>query len=154
MELTEVQERSEPLLTQLLAVWERSVRATHTFLTAEEIARIREYVPSALAQVPVLVALTDHGVPVAFMGIAGDKLEMLFVAPESQGQGLGRRLIRYGMDRHALREVSVNEQNPQAVGFYAHMGFQTYRRTERDEQGGPYPLLYMRRGRTSGQANL
>ena len=154
MELTEVQERSEPLLTQLLAVWERSVRATHTFLTAEEIARIREYVPSALAQVPVLVALTDHGVPVAFMGIAGDKLEMLFVAPESQGQGLGRRLIRYGMDRHALREVSVNEQNPQAVGFYEHMGFQTYRRTERDEQGGPYPLLYMRRGRTSGQANL
>ena len=154
MELTEVQERSEPLLTQLLAVWERSVRATHTFLTAEEIARIREYVPSALAQVLVLVVLTDHGVPVAFMGIAGDKLEMLFVAPESRGQGLGRRLIRYGIDHYALREVSVNEQNPQAVGFYAHMGFQTYRRTERDEQGGPYPLLYMRRGRTSGQANL
>ena len=154
MELTEAQERSGPLLAQLLAVWERSVRATHTFLTAEEIARIREYVPSALAQVPDLVVLTDHGVPVAFMGIAGDKLEMLFVAPESRGQGLGRRLIRYGMDRHALREVSVNEQNPQAVGFYEHMGFQTYRRTERDEQGGPYPLLYMRRGRTSGQTNF
>ena len=154
MELTEVQERSEPLLTQLLAVWERSVRATHTFLTAEEIARINEYVPSALAQVPILVVLTDRGVPAAFMGLAGDKLEMLFVAPESRGQGLGRRLIRYGMDRHALREVSVNEQNPQAVGFYEHMGFQTYRRTERDEQGGPYPLLYMRRGGTSGQANL
>ena len=154
MELTEAQERSGPLLTHLLAVWERSVRATHTFLTAEEIARINEYVPSALAQVPILVVLTDRGVPAAFMGLAGDKLEMLFVAPESRGQGLGRRLIRYGMDRHALREVSVNEQNPQAVGFYEHMGFQTYRRTERDEQGGPYPLLYMRRGRTSGQANL
>ena len=88
MELTEVQERSEPLLTQLLAVWERSVRATHTFLTAEEIARIREYVPSALAQVPVLVVLTDHGVPVAFMGIAGDKLEMLFVALNPGGRAL------------------------------------------------------------------
>lgn len=32
----------------------------------------------------------------------------------------------------------------QAAGFYEHMGFQTCRRTERDEQGGPYPLLYMR----------
>lgn len=145
MELAEVQERSGPLLAQLLAVWEHSVRATHTFLTAEEIARIREYVPSALAQVPDLVVLTDHSVPVAFMGIAEDKLEMLFVTPEYRGQGLGRRLIRYGVEHHALREVSVNEQNPQAVGFYAHMGFQTYRRTERDEQGGPYPLLYMRR---------
>ena len=154
IELVENPQLSPELTAHLLAVWERSVRATHTFLTAEEIARINEYVPSALAQVPVLVALTDHGVPAAFMGLAGDKLEMLFVAPESRGQGLGRRLIRYGMDRHALREVSVNEQNPQAVGFYEHMGFQTYRRTERDEQGGPYPLLYMRRGRTSGQANL
>ena len=38
----------------------------------------------------------------------------------------------------------MNEQNPQAVGFYKHMGFQTYRRTDRDKEGGPYPLLYMR----------
>ena len=34
---------------------------------------------------------------------------------------------------------------PQAVGFYEHMGFSTYRRTELDEEGRPYPLLYMRR---------
>ena len=46
--------------------------------------------------------------------------------------------------RYGVREVTVNEQNPQAVGFYEHMGFQTYRRTSRDEEGGPYPLLYMR----------
>lgn len=32
---------------------------------------------------------------------------------------------------------------PQAVGFYRHMGFEPYKRTERDEEGGPYPLLYM-----------
>jgi len=25
------------------------------------------------------------------------------------------------------------------------MGFVAYKRTDRDEQGGPYPLLYMRR---------
>ena len=34
---------------------------------------------------------------------------------------------------------------PQAVGFYAHMGFETYKRTELDEEGHPYPLLYMKR---------
>ena len=57
----------------------------------------------------------------------------------------GKRLLQYGIERYAVQEVTVNEQNPQAIGFYEHMGFQTYRRTERDEQGGPYPLLYMRR---------
>ena len=25
------------------------------------------------------------------------------------------------------QEVTVNEQNPQAVGFYEHLGFQTYK---------------------------
>ena len=43
-----------------------------------------------------------------------------------------------------VRELTVNEQNPQAVGFYRHMGFATHMRTERDEQGGSYPLLVMR----------
>lgn len=39
--------------------------------------------------------------------------------------------------------MPVNEQNPQAVGFYEHMGFETYKRTDCDEEGNPYPLLYM-----------
>ena len=39
---------------------------------------------------------------------------------------------------------SIKEQNPQAKGFYEHMGFQVYKRTDLDEQGNPYPLLYMR----------
>lgn len=43
------------------------------------------------------------------------------------------------------QEVTVNEQNPQAVGFYEHLGFQTYKGTECDEEGNPYPLLYMKR---------
>lgn len=43
------------------------------------------------------------------------------------------------------QEVTVNEQNPQAVEFYEHLGFQTYKRTECDEEGNPYPLLYMKR---------
>ena len=50
----------------------------------------------------------------------------------------------WGMERCGLERVTVNEQNPQAIGFYRHMGFQTYRRTECDQQGRPYPLLYMR----------
>lgn len=38
----------------------------------------------------------------------------------------------------------MNEQNPQAVGFYEHLGFTVYQRTACDEAGDPYPLLYLR----------
>ena len=69
---------------------------------------------------------------------------MLFLSPAARGQGIGRRLLEYSIARYGVRELTVNEQNPQAVGFYEHMGFITYKRTETDEQGGPYPILYMK----------
>ena len=64
-----------------------------------------------------------------------------------RGKGLGKQLLQYGIETYNIQELTVNEQNPQAVGFYEHMGFQTYKRTEYDEEGNPYPLLYMRLSR-------
>ena len=54
-------------------------------------------------------------------------------------------MLQYGMDNYSIKELAVNEQNPQAKGFYEYMGFEVYKRTELDEQGNPYPLLYMKR---------
>ena len=144
MEIREVGDRPQPLLEALLDVWERSVRATHLFLTDSEVRRIKGYVPQALAGVEHLV-VAEAGKPIAFMGVQGDRLEMLFVAPEQRGRGVGRKLLQLGFERYGVAEVTVNEQNPQAVGFYERMGFGTYKRTDFDEEGGPYPLLYMRR---------
>lgn len=70
---------------------------------------------------------------------------MLFIAPSEHGKGLKERLLQYGMERHGVRRLTVNEQSPQAIGFCQHMGFAVYQRTDRDEQGNPYPLFYMRR---------
>ena len=144
-EISEVADRPPQLIEQLLEVWERSVRATHLFLSAGEIAEIRTCVPQALREVPHLVVMwRADGTPAGFMGIDGQKLEMLFLAPEERGRGLGRALVWYGAERFGIREVAVNEQNPQARGFYERMGFRVCQRSELDEQGRPYPILKMR----------
>ncbi len=78
------------------------------------------------------------------MGIEGQKLEMLFVTAEKRGKGIGKKLIEYGIKNFSINELTVNEQNPQAKGFYEHLGFQVYKKSETDEQGKPYPILYMR----------
>lgn len=144
MKIAEVMNRTPALISQLLTVWESSVRATHLFLSDREIKSIREYVPQALKGIAHLAIAEDEtGCPVAFMGIEDGKLEMLFVSPEERGKGLGKRLIRYGIENYAVVRLTVNEQNPQARGFYERMGFQVYKRTDLDEQGNPYPLLYM-----------
>ena len=55
-EITEITDRPPQLMEQLLEVWERSVRATHLFLSAGEVAEIKPYVPQALREVPHLMA--------------------------------------------------------------------------------------------------
>ncbi|WP_301092514.1 GNAT family N-acetyltransferase [Thomasclavelia cocleata] len=141
-----MKERNLELIENLLDVWENSVKATHLFLSDDEINNIRQYVPQALKGVPVLVIEeNENGNLVGFMGIADKMLEMLFILNECRGQGIGKQLLQYGIENYLINELAVNEQNPLAKGFYEHLGFEVYKRTETDEQGNPYPLLYMKR---------
>ena len=106
----------------------------------------KKYIPEALNSIPhLIVAKDDFDTPVGFMGIAENKLEMLFVADSERGKGIGKALIKYGISNYNINELTVNEQNPLAKAFYEHMGFRVYKRTDYDEQGNPYPILYMKR---------
>jgi putative acetyltransferase len=148
MKIAIVEQRDAYLIERLTQVWESSVRATHTFLSEGDIVEIRDYVPMALQGVAHLVVANDDDVAVAFMGVENQRLEMLFVADDMRGGGIGRRLLEFGIANYDICEVTVNEQNPQAVAFYEHLGFKAYRRSECDEQGRPFPLLYMQLDRS------
>ena len=71
MKIYEVSERTTKLLTNIIKVWEQSVRATH-----------------------------------------------LFLSPKERGKGIGRQLLQYGIHNYEIREVTVNEQNPQNKIFH------------------------------------
>lgn len=144
-ECREIIDRTDNFIELLLGVWESSVRATHLFLSEQEIEGIKQYVPQALRVVPHLIIAEEDGMIAAFAGIDGRKIEMLFVAAKSRGRGIGRQLLQYAFDVYAVNELAVNEQNPQAIAFYEHMGFWVYKRSDIDEQGNAYPILYMKR---------
>lgn len=145
MTIIEVKDRTSTLIYKLLEIWEDSVKATHLFLSSEEIENIKKYVPKALKKVGHLVIIEDeNNIPIAFMGIEDKKLEMLFVKNNKRGKGLGKKLLNYGIENYTVNKLTVNEQNSNAKEIYEHMGFETYKRTAIDEQGNPYPILYMR----------
>ena len=145
MKIIEAAEITPSLAEQLIVVWEKSVKATHLFLSENEVEEIKRYIPQALNGIAHLIIAEDKDSrPAAFMGIEEQKLEMLFIAPEERGKGLGRKLIRYGIENYSVNELAVNAQTHLAHGFYEHMGFHVYKRTDHDEQGNPYPLLYMK----------
>lgn len=145
MKIYEVHERTPELIAALLSVWESSVRATHLFLSEAEIQSIKKYVPEALSGVEHLItAVNDEGRAIAFMGTQDNSLEMLFIQDDKRGKGLGRQMLEIAVNDYSVTTLTVNEQNPQARGFYEHMGFKVYKRSAFDEQGKPYPILYMK----------
>ena len=146
MRIIEASERNSDLLEKLVIIWEGSVMATHLFLSDEEIEDIKKYVFKALQEVQLLLVSEDgNGNHCGFMGISGQKVEMLFLSEQKRGKSIGRKLLKYGMEHYSVNELAVNEQNPLAKGFYEHMGFHVYKRDEFDEQGNPYPILWMKR---------
>lgn len=135
--------RDELTLSHLLRLWEGTVRATHTFLSDHDISEIQPDVYQALKTIDILLTYDDDkGSAQGFIGIANQKIEMLFIAEEVRGQGLGKALVTAAIEKYQVKFVDVNAQNAQAVGFYQHIGFQMFGRSECDEQGRPFPILH------------
>ena len=82
-------------------------------------------------------------VSLGFIGLSDNHVEMLFVDPKQHGQGIGRALLDHVRTSRATLSVDVNEQNPQAAGFYLHYGFVQTGRSPLDGEGRPFPLLHM-----------
>jgi putative acetyltransferase len=134
---------------RVLEVWEESVRATHTFVALSDIDIFRPLVRSSLEQLPALCVRDSTGAAAGFMIVVDGKVEALFLHPDWRGQGAGRRLLQHAIDHLGATELDVNEQNPQAIGFYERMGFEVVGRSDTDGNGKPYPILYMRLRGTS-----
>lgn len=133
---------------RLLQVWEASVRATHDFLPESYIVLLRELVPKYLDAVMLICCKDSRQRITGFAGVAAGRVEMLFVDPQYRGQGIGKLLLRHAINELNADELDVNEQNPQAIGFYAKQGFEVIGRSETDGMGKPYPLLHLKLRRT------
>ena len=129
---------------KLVLIWESSVRATHDFLTEADIDFYRPLVLTYLPTLSVCCFVTQTGQITGFIAVGGDQIEMLFVAADARGQGVGKALLAHAIDHLDATRVDVNEQNAQAVGFYLRAGFEVVGRSPLDGTGKAFPLLHMR----------
>ena len=134
--------RTPELIAGLLGTWEASVRASHHFLTEDDIRSLCPQAEEAIRQIETLWVVENENVRIGFMGIQSGKIEMLFLHPDyfRKGigrmckiemlflhpdyfrKGIGRMLIQKAFSELDVQYVDVNEQNPSAVRFYGRMG--------------------------------
>ena len=103
--------RDEKTVAQLVDLWEASVRETHDFLLEEDVLSLQPQVEQALKDIEQLYGFRDEqGVIIGFSGVENGKLEMLFIAPEARGKGMGKRLVEHAVSELGITKVDVNEQ--------------------------------------------
>ncbi|MGC3961811.1 MAG: GNAT family N-acetyltransferase [Rhodocyclaceae bacterium] len=128
----------------LLDIWQQSVRASHDFLSEQDIQSLLPIVRDmALPNLEIWVLCSDGTVPIGFMGLDGNKVEALFIAPSSFGQGGGTLMLDHARKLKGPLQVDVNEQNPRAAAFYLAHGFSIAGRSSTDAQGQAFPLLHL-----------
>ncbi|GAB2825026.1 GNAT family N-acetyltransferase [Ferruginibacter profundus] len=128
---------------QMISVWERSVRATHHFVNSKEVDRLKELVKQIDFNSFSVYCLIAGDKVVGFLGVEDYVIESLFLDPDYIGQKLGTMLINFAINELKAHKVNVNEQNTEAIKFYAKFGFVVYERTAKDDYGNDYPILKM-----------
>lgn len=128
---------------KIMEIWVSAVKATHDFLAEEDFNYFKEAIPRDYLPNLEVYLITENDEAKGFASVAEGNLEMLFIHNDSRGKGYGKKLYEFMKEETGLTKVDVNEQNPQAIGFYEKMGFKKTGRSEKDGSGKDYPIIHM-----------
>lgn len=123
----------------IMEIWESAVKATHHFLSEEDFNYFKEVIPRDYLPHLEVYLITENNKVKGFASASAGNLEMLFIHDEMRGKGFGKKLYLFMKETARITKVDVNEQNPQAIGFYEKMGFKPIGRSEKTVQENLIP---------------
>lgn len=129
---------------QVLSVWEKSVLATHQFLSEKDFIIIKANLSDFDFSTINMHCLVNVDQVLGFIALNDHKIEMLFLDPLFIGKGFGKILMNFALETFGANEVDVNIQNANAVAFYHSLGFKPFEETKVDDFGMNYPLYRLR----------
>jgi putative acetyltransferase len=127
---------------RLREIWISSVLHSHDFLSKDDFEYFKENLLNYFPYVTLFGFEVDHQI-VGFVGVADQKVEMLFIHNDFRRKGIGKLLLDFSIKEFDVKLVDVNEQNHQAVDFYINQGFKIVSRSEKDGEGKDYPILHL-----------
>jgi putative acetyltransferase len=124
-------EPNSPVIIQLAHVFRSARRARLQFLIdLHSIEEDRHFLSqTVLPANQVWVADLDEKI-VGFIAFADGWVNHLYIAPEYQRQGVGRRLLEIAKSSSTVLDLWVFEANVPAILFYEREGFRIIQRTD------------------------
>ena len=119
----------------LIDVWYKSTSVAHPFMTKEflkkEEKNIREiYLPNTETWV-----YEKDGQVVGYIAMIKNEVGAVFILPEFQRQGIGKKLMDTVAELHEELEVEVFEKNKNGRRFYERYGFVFLKKHLHEETG-------------------
>ncbi|MBE9915151.1 GNAT family N-acetyltransferase [Paenibacillus donghaensis] len=127
----------------IINLWERSVMATHHFLSFKDKEEIKKELPTYFPHLDVRLWYTDDSI-IGFTAINDNHLEALFLDADKIGKGYGKQIMQSCINDFGITSVDVNKQNENATRFYLKSGFVITGEDLTDGAGRPYPILHLK----------
>lgn len=134
-------------LEELLDVWYRASLIAHSFLSEEFFENERREIAEQWLPVAETMVYEIDGRVVGFLSLVGNEVGAIFVAPDSQGSGIGRALMDVARESRPFLELDVFEANSIGRRFYDAYGFELVDRHMNEAVGQPELRLRLDRPR-------
>jgi len=119
-----IREYLEQDLAELLSLWEDASAIAHPFLTQEFIASERENIINIYLPNTETWIAEEDGQVVGFISLLGNEVGGIFVSPNHQKKGIGRKLMDKARSRRGELTVEVFVANNIGRDFYDKYGFE------------------------------
>lgn len=130
---------------RLTEIWHEASRISHHFLPERLLLEQKRIVSEKYLPETETWVATRNGVPAGFIGLIDSFIGGLFVAPENQGDGIGKQLLDHAFSLKGGLFLEVYAANTRALAFYRRHGFCGIRRRHTDDNGLPFPLIMMQK---------
>lgn len=122
----------------LCNIWLDASLAAHSFIGRQRLIEQRALIREVYLPMAETWLVSRDGNTAGFISLVGNAIGGLFIAPDQQGAGLGRRLVDHAKTLRPTLTLEVYTQNRDAMQFYAAQGFRETSRRAVDDQGLPF----------------
>ncbi|XKM14473.1 N-acetyltransferase [Orbaceae bacterium ac157xtp] len=122
-------------LDQIMQIWLEANEQAHPFINPEFFRQNYDLVKTLLPLSTIYVQ--DLNGVKGFIGLTDNYIAGLFVAKDSQHQGIGKALLNKAQQLHPVLVTNVYKQNENAVKFYQRNGFEIISESLNEETHQP-----------------
>ena len=111
-------------IDKIMDIWLKSTIKAHDFISEEYWKNSYTTVKDVYIPIAETFVYKDHDDIKGFISIINNEfIGALFVDIDAQGNGIGKSLIDYAMDKYKKLNLAVYKDNKKSVEFYIHRGF-------------------------------